>query len=26
LGVPVSPSRLHVKDWWSIVEKMKRSW
>jgi hypothetical protein len=25
LGVPVSPSRLHVKDWMPIVEKMKRN-
>jgi hypothetical protein len=26
LGEPVSPGRLHVKDWWRIVKKMKKSW
>jgi len=26
LGVPVSPGKLHVKDWVQLEEKMKRNW
>jgi len=26
LGVPVSPGKLHVKDWVQLEEKMKRIW
>lgn len=26
LGVPVSPVRLHVRDWLPLLEKMQRGW
>jgi len=26
LGVPVSPSRLHVRDWTPLLEKNEKNW